>query len=50
MLLIVQEQGTKFLSLKILENTDAGRHYDRIFFPEIHAAAVFSSATVFGSG
>ena len=28
----VQEQGTKFLSRKILENIDAGRHYDCIFF------------------
>ena len=28
----VQEQGTKFLSGKILENTDAGRHYFFFFF------------------
>ena len=28
----VQERGTKFLSIKILENIDAGRHYDCIFF------------------
>ena len=28
----VQEHGTKFLSGKILENIDAGRHYDCIFF------------------
>ena len=28
----VQEQGTKFLSRKILENIDAGRQYDCIFF------------------
>ena len=39
----VEEQGTKFLYGKILENTDAGRHYDRLFpfLSEIHAAAVF---------
>ena len=38
----VQEQGTKFLSEKILENTDAGRYYYRIFFlSEINTAAVF---------
>ena len=35
----MQEQGTKFLFGKILENTDAGRHYDLIFFL-IHAAVV----------
>ena len=28
----VQEQGSKFLSGKILEKTDAWRHYDCIFF------------------
>ena len=28
----VQEQGTQFLSGKILENTDAGRHYFFSFF------------------
>ena len=27
----VQELGTEFLSRKILENIDAGRHYDCIF-------------------
>ena len=39
----VQEQDTKFLSGKILENNDAGRHYMIAFFflSEIHAAAVF---------
>ena len=36
----VQEQGMKFLSRKILENIDAGRHYDCIF-SEMHATAVF---------
>ena len=28
----VQEQGTKFSSGKIVENIDAGGHYDSIFF------------------
>ena len=37
----VQEQGTKFLSKKILENIDAGRHYDCISFSDMLATAVF---------
>ena len=37
----VQEQGTKFLSGKRLENIDAGRHYDCIFFSDMLAIAVF---------
>ena len=28
----VQDHRTEFLSRKILENTDAGRHFDCIFF------------------
>ena len=45
----VQEQGMKFLSGSELENIDAGRHYDCIFF--CHACNCgFSSVTVFGFG
>ena len=39
-MLLYSEQGTKFLSKKILENIDAGRHYDCIFF-DVLATAVF---------
>ena len=45
----VQEEGAKFLYGKILENIDAGRHYDCIFF--WHACNCgFLSVTVFGFG
>ena len=37
------------VSGKILENTDDGRHYDRIFFLKFMQLR-FSSVTVFGSG
>ena len=41
MLFNVQEQGSKFLSGKILENIDAGRHYMISFFSDMLANAVF---------
>ena len=41
-------QGTKSLSGKILENTDAGRHYDRIFFKFMQLR--FFKCNCFGSG
>ena len=42
----VPEQATKFLSRKILENIDAGRHYDWFFF--LTRICGFSSIIVFG--
>ena len=48
-LLNVQEQGTKFVSGKILKNIDAVSHYDCIFFWNACNCG-FSSATIFGYG
>ena len=45
----VQEQGTNFLSGKILENTDAGATMIAFFFLNSSSCG-FSSVTVFGSG
>ena len=49
MLFSVQEQGMKFLSGKILENIDAGRHYDCIFLMK-YMQLRFFKCNLFGFG
>ena len=44
--LYVQEQGTKFLSRKVLRNIIAERHYDYIFTSDIRASTAFQIVIV----